>query len=52
MYVFQIMDWYCSTFSLMVLSLAECLVISWVYGIYILYSREFILEINISESGS
>ncbi|ESO00977.1 hypothetical protein HELRODRAFT_192511 [Helobdella robusta] len=31
-YVFQIMDWYCSTFSLMVLSLIECLAISWIYG--------------------
>lgn len=31
-YVFQILDWYCSTFSLMVLTLAECVVISWVYG--------------------
>jgi len=31
-YVFQILDWYCSTFSLMALTLSECLVISWVYG--------------------
>lgn len=31
-YVFQILDWYCSTFSLMVLSLMECIVISWIYG--------------------
>lgn len=28
----QIMDWYCSTFSLMILSLIECVVIGWVYG--------------------
>jgi len=32
-YYFQIMDWYSSTFSLMVLSLTECFVISWIYGI-------------------
>jgi solute carrier family 6 amino acid transporter-like protein 5/7/9/14 len=31
-YVFQIMDWYSSTFSLMILSLTECFVISWIYG--------------------
>lgn len=31
-YFFQIMDWYCSTFSLMVLSLTECVVLAWVYG--------------------
>ncbi|XP_033743262.1 sodium- and chloride-dependent GABA transporter 1-like [Pecten maximus] len=32
MYVLQIMDWYCSTFSLMILSLTECIVIGWIYG--------------------
>jgi len=26
------MDWYSSTFSLMILSLTECFVISWIYG--------------------
>ncbi|OWF47646.1 Sodium- and chloride-dependent glycine transporter 2 [Mizuhopecten yessoensis] len=31
-YVLQIMDWYCSTFSLMILSLTECIVIGWIYG--------------------
>lgn len=28
----QIMDWYCATFSLMLLSLTECVVIAWIYG--------------------
>lgn len=32
-YFLQIMDWYSSCFSLMILSLIECLVISWVYGV-------------------
>ncbi|KAL8617159.1 hypothetical protein ACOMHN_014329 [Nucella lapillus] len=32
-YVLQIMDWYCATFSLMLLSLTECVVIAWVYGV-------------------
>ncbi|ESO93994.1 hypothetical protein LOTGIDRAFT_205669 [Lottia gigantea] len=31
-YILQIMDWYCSSFSLMLMSLIECLVIAWVYG--------------------
>lgn len=31
-YWLQIMDWYCSTFSLMLLSLTECVVIGWIYG--------------------
>ncbi|XP_076447177.1 sodium-dependent proline transporter-like [Babylonia areolata] len=33
MYVLQIMDWYCATFSLMLLSLVESVVISWLYGV-------------------
>ncbi|KAK3099577.1 hypothetical protein FSP39_006430, partial [Pinctada imbricata] len=33
MYILQIMDWYCATFSLMLLSLTECVVIAWVYGV-------------------
>ncbi|KAH9504006.1 Sodium- and chloride-dependent glycine transporter 2 [Bulinus truncatus] len=32
-YILQIVDWYSASFSLMLLSLMECLVISWVYGI-------------------
>lgn len=32
-YVLQIMDWYCATFSLMLLSFTECVVIAWVYGV-------------------
>lgn len=32
-YVLQIMDWYCASFSLMLISLIECLVISWCYGV-------------------
>lgn len=31
-YVLQIMDWYCASFSLMLISLAECVVIAWIYG--------------------
>ncbi|ESO88414.1 hypothetical protein LOTGIDRAFT_219163 [Lottia gigantea] len=31
-YVLQVMDWYCASFSLMLISLAECLVIAYVYG--------------------
>ena len=33
MYLLQIMDWYCATFSLMLLSFTECVVISWIYGV-------------------
>lgn len=32
-YFLQIMDWYSSTFSLMIISFTECVVISWVYGL-------------------
>ncbi|XP_012934684.1 sodium- and chloride-dependent glycine transporter 1 [Aplysia californica] len=32
-YLLQIMDWYCATFSLMLLSFSECMVISWIYGV-------------------
>nr|XP_022327327.1 sodium- and chloride-dependent GABA transporter 1-like [Crassostrea virginica] len=32
-YVLQIMDWYCASFSLMLISLTECLAIAWIYGI-------------------
>ncbi|XP_060080599.1 sodium- and chloride-dependent glycine transporter 1-like [Ylistrum balloti] len=31
-YILQIMDWYCATFSLMLLCLAECIAIAWIYG--------------------
>ncbi|XP_061183571.1 sodium- and chloride-dependent GABA transporter 1-like isoform X1 [Saccostrea echinata] len=31
-YVLQIMDWYCASFSLMLISLTECLAIAWIYG--------------------
>ncbi|XP_048777264.1 sodium- and chloride-dependent glycine transporter 1 [Ostrea edulis] len=31
-YVLQIMDWYCAVFSMMLLSLTECVVIGWIYG--------------------
>ncbi|XP_059150795.1 sodium- and chloride-dependent glycine transporter 1-like isoform X2 [Physella acuta] len=31
-YVLQIVDWYTSAFSLMILSLTECMVITWIYG--------------------
>ena len=32
MYVLQIMDWYSSVFTLMIISFCECLVIGWIYG--------------------
>uniref|UniRef100_A0A1I8F4K3 Transporter n=1 Tax=Macrostomum lignano TaxID=282301 RepID=A0A1I8F4K3_9PLAT len=31
-FVLQIMDWYSSTFSLMIISFFECVVIGWIYG--------------------
>lgn len=37
-YLLQVVDWYCSTFSLMILSLTECVVISWIYGADRFYS--------------
>lgn len=36
-YYLQIMDWYSSTFSLMILSFTELVVISWVYGVHRFY---------------
>jgi len=32
-YVLQVMDWYSSTFTLMIISFLECMIICWVYGI-------------------
>lgn len=32
-YYLQVMDWYCATFSLMILSFIELVVIAWVYGV-------------------
>lgn len=32
-YVLQIIDWYCASFSLMLISLTECVAIAWVYGV-------------------
>ena len=32
-YVLQVMDWYSSTFSLMIIAFSECLIIGWLYGI-------------------
>ena len=31
-YVLQVMDWYSSTFSLMIIAFSECLIIGWLYG--------------------
>ena len=31
-YVLQIIDWYCASFSLMIISLSECVAIAWIYG--------------------
>ncbi|XP_077983568.1 sodium- and chloride-dependent glycine transporter 1-like isoform X2 [Glandiceps talaboti] len=33
MYVLQLMDWYAAGFSLCFVGLAECVVVSWIYGI-------------------
>ncbi|CAD5122053.1 DgyrCDS10504 [Dimorphilus gyrociliatus] len=33
MYFLHIMDWYASTFSLMIISFIECVVIAWIYGV-------------------
>lgn len=41
-YVVQLMDFYCAAFSLMVISLLETIVISWVYGI-----DRFLLDISL-----
>ena len=38
-YIFQIMDWYSASFSLMTISFMEVLVISWIYGQYSLQSH-------------
>lgn len=32
-YVLQIIDWYCASFSLMLISFFECLAVSWIYGV-------------------
>ncbi|KAH9489778.1 Sodium- and chloride-dependent glycine transporter 2 [Bulinus truncatus] len=32
-YVLQIMDWYCASFSLMLISMTECLALAWAYGV-------------------
>lgn len=32
-YVLQIIDWYCASFSLMLISFFECIAIAWVYGV-------------------
>lgn len=34
-YILQIMDWYCASFSLMLISMTECLALSWAYGMLI-----------------
>ncbi|CAG5123119.1 unnamed protein product [Candidula unifasciata] len=36
-YVLQIMDWYCASFSLMLISLTECVALAWAYGADRLY---------------
>lgn len=32
-YILQIIDWYCASFSLMLISFIECTAISWIYGV-------------------
>lgn len=32
-YILQIIDWYCASFSLMLISFTECVAISWIYGV-------------------
>uniref|UniRef100_A0A0B6ZDJ3 Transporter n=2 Tax=Arion vulgaris TaxID=1028688 RepID=A0A0B6ZDJ3_9EUPU len=44
-YILQIMDWYCASFSLMLISMTECLVLSWAYGVDRLY-RDIALMIG------
>uniref|UniRef100_A0A2C9M8R6 Uncharacterized protein n=1 Tax=Biomphalaria glabrata TaxID=6526 RepID=A0A2C9M8R6_BIOGL len=41
-YVLQILDWYSASFSLMLISLTECLALAWAYGVDNLY-RDIIL---------
>ncbi|OAF71175.1 Na(+)/Cl(-) betaine/GABA transporter [Intoshia linei] len=31
MYVFSLMDWYCGTFSVLIIAFCECIVIAWIY---------------------
>ncbi|CAD5111710.1 DgyrCDS1001 [Dimorphilus gyrociliatus] len=39
MYIFQILDWYCAAFSVMVIALLECIVIAWIYKARRLYDE-------------
>lgn len=32
-YALQIIDWYCASFSLMLISFAECVAVAWIYGV-------------------
>ncbi|KAK2183055.1 hypothetical protein NP493_325g02070 [Ridgeia piscesae] len=32
-YVLQVLDWYSSTFSLMIIAFTECVIIGWIYGV-------------------
>ncbi|XP_014672837.1 PREDICTED: sodium- and chloride-dependent glycine transporter 1-like isoform X2 [Priapulus caudatus] len=41
MYIVQLMDWYSAAFSLMLICLCECCVISWIYGV-----DRFIMDIE------
>ena len=44
-YILQIMDWYCASFSLMLISMTECIALAWFYGSDRLY-RDICLMIG------
>ena len=31
-YIFQLVDWFCAAYSIIVVVLAECVCVAWVYG--------------------
>ncbi|XP_060600732.1 sodium- and chloride-dependent GABA transporter 1-like isoform X2 [Ruditapes philippinarum] len=49
-YVLQIIDWYCASFSLMLISFTECVAIGWVYGVDRFY-RDIELMIGYQPNG-
>lgn len=54
MYYLQLMDWYCATFSLMLVGTIECLLVTWVYGkwgsfLTIFLKKDHLIEKNREE---
>lgn len=49
-YILQIIDWYCASFSLMLISFSECIAIAWVYGVDRFY-KDIELMIGYQPSG-